>query len=381
MKRWICIILATVTLLSCIASCTPKDGTADSSSGAGSSDASKTESSKDTYVPYYEVPEGYQDVNADIINAGGSKGWDVSEYFDMEAEGYALYDGVYMVNAEVLRRLTEVPVVGDGRVVWTDFKILNKGVGNKDPFMGYIPVEKLHDPVYMSMNLPSELQTYMKERINPANMYPANEKYRKLLAIGAVYKNNEVELPDDAVITVCIKDIQLLVCTETEGWHVGNKKDYPDDPRIYPLPWTLEDTLRAIKLSGDYVTVKGDHVEIKLTGAMLNDTHGFPDELKSMVEGGVLHFWGANRYGDGSQVKGCVASYVAWIKEPEYVGKVVATIGADWRTSKDQISQAFSGYNYMLTTEPRLILGHNVGPNSYDTIMDTDKVQQLLGLK
>ena len=59
----------------------------------------------------------------------------------------------------------------------------------------------------------------------------------------------------------------------------------------------------------------------------------------------------------------------------------VAAIGADWRTAKGEISQAFSGYNYKLTTEPRLIFGHNVGPNAYDEIMDTDKVQQLLGLK
>ena len=72
---------------------------------------------------------------------------------------------------------------------------------------------------------------------------------------------------------------------------------------------------------------------------------------------------------------------MAWIKEPEYVGKVVAAIGADWRTAESKVSQAFSGRNYKLTTEPRLIFGHNVGPKAYDTVMDTETVQRLFGLK
>ena len=55
-----------------------------------------------------EVTGGYCDVNAAIINAGASRGGDVSEYFDPDAEGYAIYNGTYMVNAEVLERLEAV---------------------------------------------------------------------------------------------------------------------------------------------------------------------------------------------------------------------------------------------------------------------------------
>ena len=376
MKRWICIAAALVLLMGCFTACDSND-TADASSQSSSAAAS----SKEAFVPDYEVPEGYCDVNAAIINAGASRGGDVSEYFDPDAEGYAIYNGTYMVNAEVLERLTQVPVVGDGQVMWSDFEMLDLSANNPDPFTGRIPVSKLHDPVYMSMALPSELQTYLSKRINASNMAPADAKYRKLVAIGAVYKEKDAVIPDDAEITVCIGKIQLLINTEADGWFVADEMAHPNNPMIYYLPWSLEGEVDTVKLANSsFMTTYDDHIEIKLKGSMLNGTYNVPDEYKKQVEGSVLHFWGTNWQGDGSTVKGCVSGYTAWIKEPEYVGKVVATIGADWRTDENKISQAFSGHNYKLTTEPRLIFGHNVGPKAYDTVMDSKKVQQLLGL-
>ncbi len=372
MSRVISVALALVMLLGCLASCGEPEATADVSS--------KTESSEDTYVPYYEVPEGYCDVNMAIRKAGASTGWDVSEYFDPDAKGYAIYDGTYMVDAETLRRLTEVPVVGDGEVIWTYFKIIGN---NPDPFMGYIPVEKLHDPVYMSMHLPSELQTYMFDRVNPSNMGAAHESFTKLMTIGAIYKEVDTILPDDAEITVCFGRTVLLGCTEEEGWHVLSDLKSPSVPNsIYYLPWELEHTIGVAKIPTDRIRICDDHVEVKLTGKMLNGKYSNKENVDlSKAVGSVLHFWGKNAAVDGSKMQGCVAGYVAWIKEPEYVGKVAAAVGADWRTAKGEVSQAFSGYNYKLTTEPRLIFGHNVGPIAYDDIMDTEKVQQLLGLK
>ncbi len=376
MKRWISMVLAAVMLIGCFTSCTPKD-TADGSSQATSSQSA---SSDETYVPYYEVPEGYQDVNADIIKAGGSKGWDVSEYFDMEAEGYAIYDGVYMVNAEVLKRLTEVPVVGDAKVIWTDYKILDISAGS-DSFTGHIPVDKLHDPVYMSMHLPSEVQTYMSARINPANMYPYNAKYDKIMTIGAIYKVAGEEIPDDAEITVCIGKTSLFIRTEEDGWYIARQTDKPSRPdSLYPIPW--ENQSSTAKVPSTRVVEYDDHYEIKLLGSMLNGTYqGLQAGSKGDTEEAVLHFWGGNVDVHDKTVQGVVAGYTAWIKEEEYVGKVAATVGADWRTPQDAISQAFSGYNHKLTTEPRVIFGHTVGPNSYDTLMDTDLIQQWLGLK
>lgn len=379
MKKILCIVLALVMLLGCFASCKPTDDTADKSSQGASSQAG---SSGDTYVPYYEVPEGYCDVNMAIREAGASTGWDVSEYFDPDAKGYAIYDGTYMVNAETLRRLTEVPVVGDGDVIWMDYKMLYSSLGHTDLFTGYIPVEKLHDPVFMSMNLPSEAQTYMKDRINGGNMTPPSEKFTQLMTIGAIYKAAGAEIPDDAEITLCLGKTSLLLRTEKEGWFVAKQTVKPSRPEtLYPLPW--DGGAGIAKITASRIVEHDDHYEIKLTGAMLNGTYkGLQFNSKGKeIDESCLHFWGGNVAVNGGEIQGMVAGFEAWIKEEEYVGKIVAAVGADWRTSQNKISQAFSGYNYVLTTEPRLVFGHTVGPNSYDTLMDTDLIQQWLGLK
>ena len=78
---------------------------------------------------------------------------------------------------------------------------------------------------------------------------------------------------------------------------------------------------------------------------------------------------------------GIASSYVVWVKEPEWSGYLTADIGADIRNSeRTYCQQAFTGINYEITTQPRVIAGHNVGPNRYDTIMDSATVQQLLGI-
>lgn len=373
MSRVISVALALVMLLGCLASCGEPDDTADASS--------KPQSSKQpVYEPYYEVPEGYCDVNMAIREADANTGWDVSEYFDPDAEGYAIYDGIYMVDAETLKRLTEKPVVGDGKVIWTGFCVYG---GNPDPFTGHIPVDKLHDPVYMSMHLPSEAQTYMFERVNAANMGAAHESFTKLMTIGAIYKNTDVELPDDAEITVCFGRMMLLTCTEEDGWQMQRDIVYPKAPcDIYYLPWELEYSIGTAKIPMANLQAFDDYIEVKITGAMLNGNYSNRENVDlSKASASTLHFWGGNASVEGGKVQGVVAGYVCWIKEEEYVGKIVAAVGADWRTAENKVSQAFVGYNHVLTTEPRLIFGHNVGPIAYDDIMDTEKVQQLLGLK
>ena len=63
------------------------------------------------------------------------------------------------------------------------------------------------------------------------------------------------------------------------------------------------------------------------------------------------------------------------------VGHFAATIGANWRIEAGgSTDQVFSGYNHLITTHPRTVFGHNVGPAVYDQIMDSAAVQKLLGL-
>ena len=438
MKKTLALILAAALVLSCLASCSPNDtadgssksnsskdkvssglvASGDASSGDESSDESATSSGLISEIISSLMPssngsgtssgnphsstatsskpnsssssasssvtaDGYIDIDAEVARRGLNKSSDISVCFQEGAKGYIINGGPYKVDEATLVRLTKSEVKGNGSVKWKSFSKMGSSTGNKDPFEGVVPVSKLKDPVFMSTALPSELQTYMTARINATNMYEKDTKFKKLVAIGAIYKEKNTILPDNAEITVCLGKITLLARTEQKGWFAANVMAHPAAPdKIYPLPWSLEHTLGATSIPSNRIKTYSDHVEIKLTGAMLNGTYNVPAGYKDQVEGSVLHFWGNNwTFTDGSKVQGCVAGYVAWIKEPQYVGKVVAAVGADWRTSNNEISQAFSGMNYKLTTEPRLVFGHNVGPKAYDEIMDTEKVQQLLGLK
>ncbi len=321
-----------------------------------------------------DIDEAFKSAEEDLSE-------DASSLFAGDAEGYIINGGPYKVDEEVLLRLTELPVEGEGSVMWRGFKAFSDK-DNPDPFDGVVPVSKLKDPVFMSVCLPSELNTYMHWRVNASNMNAAREDFRKLVAIGAIYKEKDTVLPDDAEITVCLGKITLLMNTEEDGWFVGNEMNHPAKPnRVFYLPWSLEKTLGALKLPDERLTEFDDRYEIRLSGAMLNGTYNVPEEYIDQVEGSVLHFWGTNWQGYGGNVRGCVAGYIGWIKEEEYVGKVVAAVGADWRTGEGKIAQAFSGKNYRLTTEPRVIFGHTVGPKNYDTVMDTELVQKHLGLK
>ncbi len=351
------------------------------SAGASSASSGQPVSSEPSVSSASDIVDaetGYLNIDKLVAFLGKKSSENVSDCFREDAAGYIVNDGPYLVDAATLVRLTEAKVIGTGSVKWIDFRVLDQSAGHPDPFDGVIPVSKLSDPVFCAMNLPSELTTYMSFRINAANMYPADSQYKKLLTIGAIYKEKNTVLPDDAEITVCLGKIQLLLCDEASGWHIANEMAHPASPnKLYYLPWPLENTLGTLTLPKDRLVDQGSYIEIHLTGADLNGSRG----KDKGADGMVLHFWGTNSFQDGDTVQGMVAAYTAWIKEPEMVGKVAATVGADWRTADGTVRQAMSGRNYKLTTEPRLIFAHNVGPNAYDTVMDTDKVQTLLGLK
>ena len=310
---------------------------------------------------------------------------DVSEVFDAAAPGYVVEGGPYLVNADTLKRLTTAKVEGSGSVKYVDFKVLRMDYDTDDPFTGEIPVSKLHDPVYVQMNLPSEAQTFMSSRVNPENMHVARADHKNVLPIGAVYRNENNKPADTDVFTICIRNIRCFIHTQEKGWITTNDIAVPTESmvnHVYNLPWIAENGSWTVP--SDRIQVMEDHVEITLTGEDLN---GKFKESRPKVEESCLHFWGkqdrfSNHGVTGDQIDGVIAAYDIWVKEPEAVGKIVATIGADWRvTSNGKTDQAFSGYNHLITTEPRTVYGHNVGPKAYDSVVKSDEVMALLGMK
>ncbi len=324
-----------------------------------------------------DAPDGWLDVY--FNGAYGNGVTDDTRFFqsDKPIAGYYFSKNKNcVVDAETLRRLVVSPVMGEGTVAWKGFTNKNGGQ-NPDPFNGKIPIPKLHDPFYLAMCMPSEGSTSMN-RYNPGNLYPWEAKYRKVLAIGAIYRNTDYELPDDATITVCLGKISLILYTKEKGWFIGNQMATPAKPTtIYYLPWSLEKTVGTMKLADDRYKVVDGHAEITLTGWDLNGANA----RDKGATGSVLHYWGSNyMIPEGEEIEAVIAAYEVWIKEPEYEGKVVATIGADWRDASNTISQVFSGYNFAATTEKKLVIGHNLGPKRYDELMDADKVMELLGM-
>ena len=326
----------------------------------------------------------------------GSTTGDHSAYFPEDAEGYYIDGMTYFVDEETFYRILSKPCLGTGSIKWAGFNENVSWHGDmikdgeyyvNDGLHGILPVEKFNDPLYVYMCKPSERVNYMGySRINAGNMSPAEGRFVSALTIGAIYANVEKTIPDDAEFTICLGRTTLIYYTEEKGWYLEKEWETPSKPNsLYYLPWTLEwNGVPPTKLPDELVTLVDGHYEIKMTGAMLKGQYG-KGEGDERVEGAVLHFWSPKLpLTNGGDVKAVCASYECWIKEAEWAEYVTAEIAVDWRDGDgvgQEIYQAFAGHNYAITTEPRVIFGHTAGPDMYDTVMDTELVQQLLGLK
>ena len=187
------LLALTVLLPLCACSAgTPSSSASASSASASSASASSASASSETPVSsasdVLDAETGYLNIDKVVAFLGMSITDDVSACFREDAAGYIVNDGPYLVDADTLVRLTDAKVTGTGSVKWTGFRELDRSAGHPDPFSGVIPVSKLSDPVFCAMNLPSEITTYMSYRVNGANMYPADSQYKKLVTIGAIYK-------------------------------------------------------------------------------------------------------------------------------------------------------------------------------------------------
>ena len=320
----------------------------------------------------------YYNVDAAFKASGKSMNADVSSCFPADAKGYIINGGTasrpYLVDADTLFRLTEKPVIGTGYVKWIDYKT--------GGFSGVIPISKLDDPVFLSMNMPGDVRTYYFNPGNGRNMEAVESRHTNLLSIGAIYRNEDDPPPDDMQITICFRDIRLVLHTPEKGWFVADEQRVPSDGmvnHIYFLPWGHKPA--AYTLADKDVVQYADHTEVKLTGADLNG------KKSTDTDAAVLHFWGKIKMFQDlgitwDQIDGILVSFYVWVKEPEAVGHLTATIGADLReVVGGSTDQAFTGHNYMLTTDPTNVIGHNVVDKIYNTVMDSEKVQQLIGLK
>ncbi len=345
-------------------------------------ESSKETSSVDDSLLYAD--DGFYKIQeaAKIIKTGR----DDSKLFIEGVAGYEINGGIYYVDAETMVRLTKTPVRGDGSIMLLGWSDLSIGYGDHPDQFKAAAVEKLHDPVYMSMYLPSEGTCFLKTLIHGYNIFPANEKYKNVVSLGAIYKNYDYELPDDAEFTICVGKSQLLMrTTKSDGWFVADEQPYPQlQTYLYYLPWQLESEIGIFPIAANRITYYDDHVEIRLKGAELNAT--IAKKVNDEVKECVIHFWGEFIEFDslgvtGDEVLGVLSSFDVWVKEPEYANHFVIGVGADWRDANGTINMAYESLKYTLTNEPRPAFAHSVSPSVYDEVMDVEFVKEQLGLE
>lgn len=354
-----------------------------------------------------------------------------SELF-VEAEGYVI-DGYYTVDADTLRMLTTVPCVGNGRIYYKDYNNFTEYIRNRDYGIGhgphhygeqilFAPVDKLSDPLFMSMVLPSEGITYQNilypddPRANGNNMHKPctvenctqcnKANYVRLNALGAVYLNQakkaELEQYKDVEFRLCIANITLLVNYEGKGWQKVKFNAVPEQGfgDLYCLPWQLEwnpaTSKTYLENCRSVVAIdKGTHTEIplKLEHFFFTKTFTGTDGKSYTIDERVFHFWG-DQWGfrDDDKILAVIASYDMWVEYDESCpikveDYLISSIGADWRYQQGRgfsTNQAFAGYKHAVSTEKVTVFGHNIGPSDYDTLVtekDLEQIKEWLNIK
>ncbi len=384
MKKLFSLLLVTCMVIG-IFGCAPDQTNLSSDQTNVSSDAESVEdtsSEEDLTALLWKEIDGvkYYDISV-ASRITPPEGEDSSALFIEEADGYYIEDGMYYIDDDTMFRVLKKPFKGDGAIKWIGYSRSEKHNGVKN-FDGVLYISRMDDPIYVSTCLPNECSSYMQTSVGRihAAVHNAPDNEVSLLPIGAIYLNDELKLPNDAKFTLCLGRITCAVKLKgEEDWKLVVDDPAPDKPKsIYYLPWELQNELGVFKIEDKQLKLVDGHYEITLTGKDLNGA----DLKDNRIVGSTFHFWGTYyRFEDSSQIEGVVTSLEVWIKEPEYAKYLTASIAADWRNAAGRVNQVFCSINYAITDKPRVIFGHNVPPAVYDEIMNTEQVQELIGLK
>ncbi|MCR4689756.1 MAG: hypothetical protein K5739_00205 [Lachnospiraceae bacterium] len=221
----------------------------------------------------------------------------------------------------------------------------------RDAWDGTIPVSKLSDPVYCSMNLPSEIRKDTMDEQWWDNAHMIGDVYdletQKILSIGAIYKRAGAELPEH--FSVYLSNMKMFVYSISQKcWLMIDDQPYPAGIYSYTLPWKGS-TATEIKT----ITYTDDYAKIDLT----------PEDLDNKV----VHFWGRCSFLDKEDYLYYASAYTFWVDE-EAAGKVGATGGIDSKVASGDrtVVQLYGTRVYRGETYPRAVWGHTIPNYKYD---------------
>ena len=326
---------------------------------------------------------GVGDITASIARFGDSG--NQSRYVQKSLSQFVINgENTYILHKDEILYLAsdDVTTTGNGSVK-EEFFIRHDNPSHSQ-HSGIIPVSKLHDKIFCSMNLPNSLAS-IYDCPNAYNMEPVAAVHKRANAIAALAVAEGETLDDDDTFTICISDMNMLFCTRSQGWIVAQKENMPRyASTFYGLPWkTLPNKTYYYDLNWiDQNLVNRnnpDHIEVTVTGADFN-AHRVHEKvnLDPQFVACTLHFFNSGvALPEYSDFIGIADSYRIWIKEAEFSNKITASIGADiYATYVDENGkvqgpaaedlQLFNSRAVGITNVPQTIVGHSFGSEIYD---------------
>ena len=226
---------------------------------------------------------------------------------------------------------------------WKDFKCFSSDVTD-----GYIPFFLITDPVYCSMNLPSESRSDYMIKIGRDNGHiignTSSDLIKQVLGIGSLYPTSGQELPDN--FSVYLSNFKVFAYSKSQQkWITIDSQPYPCGIYIYTLPW---ETTHSKKCTN--VTYTDSYAKIDLTAQEMSNS--------------VLHFWGKCAPINKEDYIYYACAYSFWV-DSSVAAKLTATNGIDTKdiTGAYGITQLYSSRGLVATSFPRTHWGHTI-PNS-----------------
>ena len=228
-------------------------------------------------------------------------------------------------------------------IKWNGYKKYKEDVAD-----GNIPASLLGDPVYMSMNLPSETRSDYMMQVGRDNGHIIGNTYNssgtQLIAIGSIYPTSNASLPE--TMKICLGKIKIFgYNTNTEKWETIQSDARIQAAQVYTLPW---------ETSKNYdvpIQKFNDHIVVTVT--------------KEQLASGCLHFWGSRATFDKSKYKYFVVAYDFWAESPFTNSCLTAVNAIDVKRpgSNETISQLNSSRGVSVTNYRKTVWSTTI-PNS-----------------
>lgn len=241
---------------------------------------------------------------------------------------------------------------------------------------GKIPVSLLNDPVYCSMNLPSESMCDYTKQTSRDNAHmignTSSSEAAKCVAIGAIYKTSGAKLPSN--FNIYLGKIDLFAYSKSkESWILLDSQPYPTGAMIYTIPWvgTSAYSCKSVIYGIDYMKINLKAEELDMNMEVDSSTG------KKKAVGKTLHFWGNKQLIDKEDYIYYGCAYDFWT-DSSVAGKLTATNGIDVKkaTSTTTVVQLYSSRGYSSTTTKKTSWGQTV-PNSEYLNVSANVMSQL----